>query len=67
MFVTVLHTILQLQRLLTTNLIQLAIQLDALPLLAMHDLNLGSPLHRIAKSTILFVKADPKDQSNKRT
>ena len=63
MFVTVLHTILQLQRLLTTNLTQLAIQLHALLLHALHDLNLGPPLHRFAKSNIFFLKADPKDHS----
>ena len=65
MFVTVLHIILHLQRLLTTHLTQLAIQLDAFLLHALRELNPGSPLHRIAKSAIFFVKADPKDQSNK--
>ena len=63
MLVTVLEITLQLHRLLTANLTQLGIQLHALLLHALHDLNLGPPLHRFAKSDILFLKADPKDHS----
>ena len=66
MFVTVLEIIVQLLRLVTTNVTQLVKQLHALLLHALRDLNLGSPLHRLGKSVRFFLKADPKDQSDKR-
>ena len=63
MSVTVLERNHQPRRMVTFSSTQLVIQLHPLFLYTLHDLDLGSPLHRFAKSTIFFLKAAPKDHS----